>query len=172
MKKSIKYISIIILIGAVYYLLSVSIHNSGQFINYYYYPSSSIRESKEKNIFSKNISKENLKITGNKLAKQKIEELDFWLDKAITKKNFGMSGILFYDIVDDNSRTLRIAYKNTKKTYTTAYDDIIWFKLEDGQFENPITTTGRFYKLGTKARIHFYDNDKKNEIGTVIIEIK
>ncbi|WP_264536583.1 hypothetical protein [Flavobacterium sp. N1736] len=172
MKKSIKYISIIVLIGIVYYLVSVSVHNSGQFINYYFYPSSSISESKEKNIFSNKISKENIQITGSKQINQKIEELEFWLDKAITKKNFGMSGILSYDIVDDNSRTLRIAYKNTKKTYSTAYDDIIWFKLENGQIENPITTTGRFYKLGTKARIHFYDNDKKNEIGTVIIEIK
>lgn len=172
MKKSIKYISVIVLVGVVYYLLSVFIHNSGQFINYYYCSSSSISESKQKNIFSENISKENLQIIGNKQGKQKIEELEFWLDKAITRKNFGMSGILSYDIVDDNSRTLRIAYKNPKKTYATAYDDIIWFKIENGQFENPITTTGRFYKLGTKARIHFYDNSKKNEIGTVIIEIK
>ncbi|WP_264536565.1 hypothetical protein [Flavobacterium sp. N1736] len=164
MKKSIKYISIIVLIGIVYYLVSVSVHNSGQFINYYFYPSSSISESKEKNIFSNKISKENIQITGSKQINQKIEELEFWLDKAITKKNFGMSGILSYDIVDDNSRTLRIAYKNTKKTYSTAYDDIIWFKLENGQMKTQLQRREDFISLELRQESIFMIMTKKMKL--------
>lgn len=172
MRKIFKIISAFTIFAIFYYFLSVFIHNSGQFVNYYYYSSSSIKESKHKRIFDKKILITNIKITGGIRAEEKISQLEFWLDRAITKKNFGMSGFIFYDITDDNSRTLRISYKDPKKIYTVNYDDLVWFKLENSKFENVITIKGKFYKLGSKATIHFYDSNKKNEIGTAVIEIR
>jgi hypothetical protein len=170
MKKAIKYSIITIIILIFYYLLSIYFNNGRQFVNYYFYPSSSIKESKEKEIYIKEIPELNIKVKGNKVLEQNIRELVFWVDKSITRKNFGFISLFSYSTTNKNDRVLRISYKNSDMRFSSDYKILEWISFDNGKIESLTTTFGKSYHINDVSIIHFYDENKK-EIGTATISI-
>ncbi len=170
MKKWIKYVLGTALVLFFYYLISIYFNNSRRFINYYYYPSSSIKESIEEGLYIREIPKQNVKVKGNKILKQNINELIFWMDKSVTKKSFGIISLFSYSMTNENKRVLRVSYKNPKMRFSSDYKTLKWISFDDRKIESLTTTFGKSYDINTLSIIHFYDKNKK-EIGEISINI-
>lgn len=170
MKKGSKYVLITVLVFFCYYSISIYFNNSRRFINYYYFPSSSIKESIEDRLYLKEIPKQNIKVKGNEILKQNINELIFWMDKSITKKSFGIINLFSYSTTSENERVLRISYKNSHMRFSSDYKILKLISFDNGKIESLTTTFGKSYHINDVSIIHFYDENKK-EIGTTTISI-
>ena len=165
MKKSIiKVVLSIISIIIIYYLLSITLTNNGQFVNHYFYPSSSIKESKEHSIFLEKISENLIVITGNQNFKEFVNtKLDLWVDKFKVNKSYGLFNLFSYDKFENEKRVLRIGYKNENKKYSTSYEQSIWVDYNDKLLESLSTTTGRGYYVNSSALLSFFEDESKSK---------
>lgn len=174
-KKVIKILVSLLILSSFYYIGTISLNINGQFVNYYYYPSSSIKESIENENFIKKLPINSIAIYGGDEFKKMIEsDLSFWFDVDKVKRSFGIFSIFPYDTIDNDSKVLRVGYKDSKKRFRLSYDDHIWVAYNDNKGIQSISLTyGYFYKLGETAVIKFYDDEKRTKpLGTVKIKIE
>ncbi len=94
MEKKSGILLVLIIPILLYYLASVMLSNNGQFVNHYFYPSSSVNSSKEMKIYITKIPYDSLIIKGGDEFKDTVRtEFDFWLDESKVEKSFGLFGI-------------------------------------------------------------------------------
>ena len=161
-----------IAIFGLYYLVSITMSNNGQFVQHYYYPTVSVNESKENNIYIKTLNINNLEFIGDKEVKSNLQsQLILWIDKLKVRKSFGLFDIMPYDTIKDDSRVLRVAYKDNKQRYSTNHK-AIYIEYNDKLLQSISNTTGYGYKNNDVAVLKFYDDEEKTKyLGMIKIKI-
>lgn len=165
------FIGLIFLFG-LYYIGTITLNNNGQFVNYYFYPSNSIEESKSYGIHIENIASNQVSYSDGFQENIK-SDIVFWLDESRTKKSFGLLSLVPYDTVNESGKVLRIGYKDSKKWVKLNYDDAIWIVYDDSNTIQSLSHTyGKFYKSGDTAIVKFYDDKEKTKpLGVIKIKI-
>ncbi|MBL6445382.1 hypothetical protein JMN32_03630 [Fulvivirga sp. 29W222] len=165
-------LTLVLLIFGGYYGISVLLNNSGQFTNYYFYPSSSIKSSKDLDIFLNEVPEENILYEGDSVFMSGVKkDILFWFDTSKTEKSFGFLNLFARDIIYDDLRTLRVGFIDDKKRFST-YNNNYHFKFsESNNLETIHTSSGKRFKIGSVAEIVFFNKKNKEKIGTVKIRV-
>lgn len=173
-KKIAKVVLSLIFIILLYYLASILLTNNGQFVNHYFYPSSSINKSKEYLIFQKEIPDESIEIIGDEKFKKFVKkDLNLWIDTFKVRKSFGIFDLFPYSKIDDKKKILRISYKDDDKKFSTSYRESIWVDYDTKLLQSISTTAGRGYYVDSQAILRFYDDENRVKyLGELKIDIK
>tara|TARA_R110002049_G_scaffold277510_1_gene456031 strand:+ start:70 stop:600 length:531 start_codon:yes stop_codon:yes gene_type:complete len=169
-----KLLIFIALLFGIYYVLTIKLNNSGEFVNYYYYPSSSIQESVSNKNFIKELPVDSITIVGNKSFDDFVKsDLLFWIDKFKVSKSYGLLNLFPHNYDDNQKKILRVSYKELSSSCFINYDDSIWIEYDGNQTESIDLTTGKGYVNKSIAVLKFFNDEVKSEyIGKVTIVIK
>ncbi|WP_108868905.1 hypothetical protein [Aquimarina aquimarini] len=175
MKKRLIILSLLIIaFFGLYYLVTVKLNNSGQFVNYHYYPSSSVKESISSENFLKELPIDSIIIEGDENFRNMVSsDLLFWIDKFKVNESYGILNLFSHNYIDNEKKILRVSYKESRKSQDFNYDDLIWLEYDGKLIESINLTNGKGYVNGDVAILNFFNNKDKTEyLGTVKIPIK
>lgn len=169
MNKKIKILIIIpFIIFSLYYLVSIFLNN-GNFINYYFFPSSSTKMSKELNLFLNEVDFKDIEIVGDEDFKNITDSLVIWYDVSKTKKSYGMLNLFSSEKINNSGKVLRISYNDPNK-WLDKKDNLYVAFGENNKKENLSYTSGHFFPNNDEIILSFYDDvNSINSIGKLKI---
>jgi hypothetical protein len=145
---------------------------SNQFINYYFYSSESINDSKNNNLFIRKIDKDNINYQLDEKQKQYFNKnVVFWIDKYKVDKSFGMFNLFSYSIENDSYYTLNIGLNNPNDKYKSEVDNQYLIKINNTDYETFSTFTGVKVDNNSILIVDIYNYDTKKKLGEIRIQI-
>ncbi|MFT6096119.1 MAG: hypothetical protein ACJAVQ_001020 [Nonlabens sp.] len=147
MRKIINYLIGLFIILSFYYLISIFLSNSRQFIKYYPVETNTSLEAKDIGVLINDTP------IINYIGEDKCDNLKFWVSKNKYWKQFGILPIGYYSI-DKNNMLLNMIYPKHLS------DKKIFVEFQDYSKMSEHSMQGRFYKANSKVHVIIKDDDE------------